>query len=55
MGLPMTRYALLSKLMRKDIGQSDGWDAEYEKEAMGIPKRFSLYAFQSAQVRDYKI
>ena len=45
MGLPMTRYALLSKLMRKDIGQSDGWDAEYEKEAMGIPKRFSLYAF----------
>ena len=40
----MTRYALLSKLMRKDIGQSDGWDAEYEKEAMGIPKRFSLYA-----------
>ena len=45
MGLPMTRYALLSKLMRKDKGQSNGWDAEYEKEAMAIPIRFSLYAF----------
>ena len=41
----MTRYALLSKLLRKDKGQSNGWDAEYEKKAEAIPMRFSLYAF----------
>ena len=44
MGLPMNRYSLLSKLMRKDPGRSGGIDALYE-EAKNIPQMFSLYAF----------
>lgn len=45
MGLPMNRYSLLSKLMRKDSGRSGGIDALYEEEAKNIPQMFSLYAF----------
>ena len=49
MGYPMTRYSLLSKLMRKEVGQSkvrDGFrDAIDEERAMEIHRKFSLYAF----------
>ena len=45
MGFPMTRYALLSKLMRKEMGRTKGRDAVDEERAMGIPREYSLYAF----------
>lgn len=41
----MTRYSLLSKLMRKEMGRSKGRDAIDEERAMEIHQKFSLFAF----------
>lgn len=52
MGLPMTRYSLLSKLMRKEENRDNGPDRLEEdvaKEALG---RYSLYAFALCDHKD---
>lgn len=45
MGLPMTRFSLLSKLMRKGSIYSKGLDGLEEEIAKDIPRHYSLYAF----------
>ena len=52
MGIPITRYSLLSKLMRKGERPTRGLDQIAEEEARYIQNKFSLYAFVLCDYRD---
>ena len=60
MGIPMTRYSLLSKLMRKGhmpvpstrSARCPGLEKEVEREARDIQNKYSLYAFVLCDYRD---